>query len=166
MKEQWKQCPNWDGLYEISNKSRIKNSITGRVLKPYLHYDNYYRLCFYRDGLPKYLRRSRMVALTWIPNPENKKEVNHKNGITTDDRPINLEWVHPSENILHYYYKLDKGAKRAVKLFTMGNKFIKKYPSISMALRDLGLPMTHCGNVVTHLKGKNHYAYGFKWKYA
>jgi hypothetical protein len=165
--EKWRDYPDFIGEYQVSNLSRIRNLKTGKILKPHLHHSNYYTICFKRSGQkPKYLSRARVIAITWIPNPENKKEVNHINGVTTDDRIVNLEWATPSENILHYYYKLDKGAKREVIQMDMNGNELKRWPSISMAVKSLNNPKASMGNVVTVCKGKNHYAYGFKWKYA
>jgi hypothetical protein len=166
MKEEWKPYPGWEDYYEVSNKSRIRNVQKGNILKPHLHHSNYYGFCFSRNGENKYLRRSRIVALVWISNPDNKKEVNHKNGITTDDSIENLEWIHPSDNILHYYYKLDKGSKRKINVFSMEGELINQYPSISMAVREMKLPKSSHGNIVTCLKGRIHYAYNHKWQYA
>lgn len=165
--EEWRDYPGFEGKYQISNLSRIRNSHTGRVLKPHLHHSNYYTICFKKAGFkPKYLSRARVIGLVWIDNPENKKEINHINGITTDDSISNLEWVHPSENILHYYYHLDKGSKRKINVLDMNNNIINQYPSISMAVREMKLPDSAIGNIVTRLKGKGKSAYGFKWSYA
>lgn len=74
----------------------------GNLLKPYKRKDGYTELKLSQNG--KILHRKlthRIIAETFIPNPENKPEVNHINGDKTDNRVENLEWVNRSENIKH-----------------------------------------------------------------
>ena len=164
--ERWKDYPGCEGPYQVSNKSRFKNVVTGRILKPHLHHSNYYTIAFKKKGQkPKYLSCARVIGLVWIDNPQNKKEINHINGITTDDSIENLEWVTPSENINHYYYKLDKGSKRSIVQMDLQGNPIKTWVSISMAVKSLNNPKASAGNITTVCQGKLNYAYGYKWKY-
>ena len=64
----------------------------------------------YKNGNAKRYNVHKLVALAFIPNPENKATVNHKNGIRTDNRLENLEWATYSENNLHEWRILKKKA--------------------------------------------------------
>ena len=86
--------------YSVSNFGRVRNNKTNKILSP-RNLQGYQRVAFYVDGKPTDFRIHRLVAKAFIPNPENKPQVNHINGDKTDNRVENLEWVTNSENIKH-----------------------------------------------------------------
>lgn len=105
MKEIFKPVPEFE-MYEVSNLGRIKSFALypdGRILKPSVTRDGYLRTALTKDSKVKHLSIHRLVALAFIPNPENKPEVNHINGIKTDNIVDNLEWSTSSENQLHAF---------------------------------------------------------------
>lgn len=98
MNEQWKQIP-WDSRYYISNVGQVKSyaRVYERIVKPVIIKPGYLRV---RIGSKKFLIH-RLVALTWIPNPDNLSEVNHLNGDKKDNRVENLEWTTRLQNMQH-----------------------------------------------------------------
>ena len=68
--------------------------------------DGYIRICFSINSKRSYFRLHRLIAETFIPNPNNYKYVNHKNGIKDDNRVDNLEWCTSKENTNHAIYEL------------------------------------------------------------
>lgn len=116
--EIWKSISGYEGLYEVSTLGNVRSidrivqsrwgdcKIKGRILKPGATKQGYLFVVLCKDGIMKTLRKGRLVALAFIPNPENKPEVNHKKGIKSDDRVTELEWSTPSENVIHARDKL------------------------------------------------------------
>ena len=93
--EEWKCCMA-NPMYEVSTEGRIKNGITGRVLKPQTSARGYLSVQLGR-GVRHYVHR--LVAYAFIMNEEDKPEVAHNNGITGDNRVANLRWATAKENM-------------------------------------------------------------------
>lgn len=101
--EEWKPIEETKGIYSVSTMGRVKNNRTGYVLSPVKWKKGYVKVNLKIDGNSNSRLIHRLVAETFIPNPENKPEVNHKNGIKNDNRVGNLEWVTGEENRKHAY---------------------------------------------------------------
>ena len=102
MEEQWKVFLSYDhnhghAEYQVSTNGSIRNSRTGKIKAPTQHGDGY--LVFRADAIRYTKLVHRIVAETFIPNPENKPCVDHINGIRSDNRVENLRWVDHKENM-------------------------------------------------------------------
>lgn len=93
--------------YEISNKGNVRNFKTNKILQPEVSNCGYLRVGMYyvKDGKRYHIHGSvhRLVALAFIPNPDNLPQVNHKDGDKTNNKVNNLEWSSPSDNDYHAY---------------------------------------------------------------
>ena len=96
MRERWKIISEHPG-YEVSTMARVRNRKTGKLLTPYDDGSGYLRVKL--DGMN--CRLHILVAVAFIPNPENKPVVNHKRGRKHDCRASQLEWATISENTKH-----------------------------------------------------------------
>ena len=110
MKEVWKDIDGYEGLYQVSNFGNILSikkysSLYSdkerrcKILKPRINKSGYLQVCFCN----KTHLVHRLVASAFIENKNKKPQVNHINGIKTDNKLENLEWMTNSENVCHAY---------------------------------------------------------------
>lgn len=170
--EEWRSIEGWEG-YEVSNLGNVRSYIKhGKIINEHHNFvgkskrSGYYRADLqHKSGKSKTHSIHRLVALTFIPNLSNKSQVNHINGIKTDNRVDNLEWVTASENAKHCIrigLKKDFNRKPIIQLKITG-EVVKKYGSTEEASKATGLNRKNICKVVN---GENHTAGGYKWKFA
>lgn len=165
--------------YIVSDTGVVKNETTGHIFKNRLLSNGYYHVSLRDDsGVPKHCIVHRLVAKAFIPNPENKAQVNHKNGNKLDNRVENLEWMTEKENTRHYLTVLGGHAmteetrkklieSRKRRPFVYKKKVIrledgKKYDSMNDAAADVGI--THTG-IYLACTGRQNTAGGYHWDY-
>jgi hypothetical protein len=179
--EIWEFIPNYNGRYQVSNFGRVKSLYANgkvKIMKQYISV-GYLKIDLYNNWVIKKSFVHRLVAKLFIPNPENKRVVNHKNGITTDNRVTELEWCTDSENSIHSFYYLgrkpSKGptgmtgelsplSKRVIQMDKNLN-VIRIHGSVGDAAKYLNVWKSRIGKCCKDNDLK-YSAYGFKWKYA
>lgn len=88
--------------YEVSTLGRIRSTASKRILKQQRDRDGYFRITLSVGGEKISARTHRLVAIAFVPNrKKSRTEINHKNGIKSDNRHCNLEWVTKIENLEH-----------------------------------------------------------------
>ena len=108
MTEIWKPIDGTNGMYEVSNTGKVKSNNylgNGVVRELALSFDpkGYLRVSLYFGEKRKTQKVHRLVAQAFIPNPDGKPEVNHKDGNKANNHVGNLEWSTPKENVIHAY---------------------------------------------------------------
>ena len=160
--------------YSVTDDGRVFNlnyRHTGKKkeLKPCIC-NGYYRIGLWIGGEPKTYPIHRLVALAFIPNPDNLPAVNHKDEVKTNNMVGNLEWCSikynntygtRNERIAETHLNR-KDLSKPIRQFTKDGVFIKEYPSTKEVERQTGFYHSH---ISICCKGKRKSAYGYIWRY-
>ena len=177
MKEQWKTAIYdgivYEGLYKVSNLGRILNlnyRNTGRaeLMTPVDNGTGYLKIQIWKNGKPKTCLVHRLVAQTFIPNPNNLPQVNHIDQDKTNNRVENLEWKSPKGNCNHgtrneRIAKANTNGIRSkpVLQLSLSGELIREWPSVAECGRN-GFTQSAVCNCCN---GKLPHYKGFKWMY-
>lgn len=103
MIEEWRDIQGYEGIYKVSSLGRVKKYVKQEwVIRKSVVTKSGYSSIELRKGVDRRIFRThRLVALAFIPNPENKREVNHIDGDKSNNCLVNLEWVTREENMKH-----------------------------------------------------------------
>lgn len=173
MEEIWKDIKGYEGLYEISNLGNVKSS---KILKKELCKNGYFRIKLFKNGKGKRFLIHRLVAIAFIPNQDDKPQVNHRDGNKQNNNVNNLEWVTSKENNIHAHRAgLNKGSfgmlgkkgklnKRAkiINQYDLDGNFIKSWHGYYEIQRELNINIS---NIVACCKKRRKKAKGYIWKY-
>lgn len=113
MKEVWKDIPGYEGLYQAScfgyvrsldriaykGRKHVPIKIEGRILSPWVDTTGYLKVEMFKNGRCRKEKLHQMIAKTFIPNPNHKSTVNHKDENPLNNTVLNLEWMTNKENV-------------------------------------------------------------------
>ncbi|QGN59904.1 NUMOD4 domain-containing protein [Leuconostoc citreum] len=159
----WKTIKDFTN-YEVSTNGEVRNKKSGNTLKPREQANGYLLVSLYVNGkvTQKYVHR--IVAETFIQNPENKEQVNHLNECKSDNRADNLGWTTAQENS-NYGTRNDRVAVALSKpiIVLYRDDIYEEYPSATVAARELGVSRQ---SIVDVLKGRSKIHHDYVFKYA
>lgn len=173
--EVWKDIPNYNGMYKVSNYGKIISLHYGKAkeLKPRKTKRGYLKVALFKNGIRKEFSIHRIVALTFLDNPNNYKEVNHKDENIENNIVWNLEWCDRiyncnygtrNERISKNNINNEKRNKKVNQYDLQGN-FIKTWNSIKEVSETLKICKSHIGCCCKGIYGRKTSG-GYKWKYA
>ena len=171
--EEWKDIEGYNGLYQISNLGKIKSfrksskckSNNGYIINPGVDNNGYLVCVLNNNGNRKTYKIHRLVALAFIPNPNNYSDVNHKDENKSNNRIDNLEWMSHKNNMnygtlkerIRTYHKT-----KHVLQYSLDGQLIKEWISISEPAKLLKISV---GNIINCCKRRCKTVGGYKWSY-
>lgn len=183
--EQWKDIEGYEGIYQVSNKGRVKTlphvsrckgynlhnkivpdfnkKVLENITNGYTTKFGYKQIRLCKDGIKTRFYIHRLVAKAFIDNPNNYEFVNHKDENKSNNTVENLEWCTKSYNCLYSnnHMKANENTKIIIKQYDLNNNFIASYNSISEAARITSVAKS---SIIKCYKGKIKTAGKYIWK--
>lgn len=182
--ELWRDIPITGGKYQISNTGRIKNKKTGKERNSYLNENGYCIIGFYDKEKRRTVnhRVHRLVAESFIENPEGKRTINHKDGNKQNNCAWNLEWATHQENIAHAHstglITISDNQRKAASKNIRKNRLLARPEKKCFLIDKIGNKMTFqsikiaancvggCSSAISLCcQGKKKTYKGYKWGY-
>ncbi len=181
--ENWKQIEGYKPIYQVSNLGRIRSMCRStndngglfhrkeRLLKYGKTKNGYLLVYLYsEDGKKNTIPVHQVVARAFVPNPENKPEIDHIDGDKTNNVPENLRWVTHKENCANpitaikqkYFIKEKAKYKKSICAYSLSGELVGTWPTITMAAE---ATKTCRHSISTAAKGKYKTANNLIWKY-
>ena len=164
--EIWCPIKGFEGLYDVSDQGRVKSLKFGkeRVLNPVRDGGGYLFVILYKNREHKICKVHRLVAKTFIPNPDNLPQVNHKDEDKENNSVQNLEWCDSKYNINYgtRNQRVSEKHSKSVLQFTKDGEFVREWKSTNDVQRNLGY---FHNNISNCCNGKCKSSNGFIWKF-
>ena len=162
MDEIWCDIEGYEGLYQISNKGHVKSLKCGkeRILKPGWNAGGYLKVHLFKNAAAQDRLVHRLVAEAFIPNPENKPQVNHKDENKLNNCVNNLEWSTAKEN--SNYGSRNERLSRKILQYSKSGEFIREWPGALEVERELNI---NHSNIAACCKCKRNFAGDYRWRY-
>lgn len=167
--EIWKVIPNFPD-YEASSLGKVRNKSTLKIITFHENY-GYMTSHLYRDKKRYPVKCHRIIAETFLENPENKELVNHKNSVRNDNRVENLEWNTAQENVDHKLIKHPSNKKKYLKPVWQCNREtkekIKLFSSSGEAVKSINEEkwVVVSASIRKVLNGYSNQSNGYFWEY-
>lgn len=163
MTEIWKNIVCTNGRYAVSSAGKVRNNKTGKILKQALNHKGYSIVAL---GKGKTKTVHRLVAETFIPNPDGKPCVDHINTVRYDNRVENLRWVTYSENNNNpiTFLRMVRAQGKPVVQLTVGGTAIGYYEYIQSAENKTGAIRQNIRDCCNG-KGRRKTTGGYRWMY-
>lgn len=152
-----KDIKNYEGLYAVTSCGKIWSYHSKKFLKLSTDSEGYLKVCLYKDNGKKQYYIHRLVAMAYLPNPENLPQINHKDENKTNNCLQNLEWCDSKYNN-NYGTKIDR-QKKPILQFTLDGEFVREWPSATDVGQEVKKQINNC------LRGRAKSAYNYLWKY-
>lgn len=162
--EEWRDIKDFENLYQVSNLGRIKsiqrNGTKGGIIAQFKTNNGYMKVNLHKNGNEYFMFVHRIVAVAFLPNQDNKPQINHKNGKKHDNRLVNLEWSTSAENLEH---AIKNGLRHLKKVGQYKNgKLVAIYRSCNYASVKTNIQYA---TIYRCLMGIFKQAGGYEWRY-